>query len=117
MQNFNEFHFKGQKDGEEILTVVHRHWFDILSQFFIIFIMLLLLFGSFVFTSPIIGSSDGKLSPNLFLFVENIFFIFIWLFFFVIWIDYYFDVWIVTNERIVNIEQKGLFSRKFFANS
>jgi hypothetical protein len=31
--------------------------------------------------------------------------------FFIIWIDYYFDVWIVTNERIVNIEQKGLFSR------
>ena len=25
--------------------------------------------------------------------------------------DYYLDTWIVTNERIINIEQKGLFSR------
>ena len=31
--------------------------------------------------------------------------------FFLIWIDYYFDVWIVTERRIINIEQKGLFSR------
>ncbi len=26
--------------------------------------------------------------------------------------DYYLDSWIVTNERIINIEQMGLFSRK-----
>ena len=25
--------------------------------------------------------------------------------------DYYLDTWIVTNERIINIEQKGLFKR------
>lgn len=25
--------------------------------------------------------------------------------------DYFLDMWIVTNERIINIEQKGLFSR------
>ena len=25
--------------------------------------------------------------------------------------DYYLDTWIVTSERIINIEQKGLFSR------
>ena len=111
MQNFTEFHFKGQKDGEEILMVVHRHWFDILSQFFIIFILLLLFFGSLIFASPILSAFNGTVSPSLFLLGENIFFIFIWLFFFIIWIDYYFDVWIVTNERIVNIEQLGLFSR------
>ena len=111
MRDFNQYHFKGQKTGEKILLVVHRHWFDILSQFFIIFIMLLLLFSSLLFTPQIINSSNGNLSPSLLFFVEDIFLIFIWLFFFIIWIDYYFDVWIVTNERIVNIEQKGLFSR------
>lgn len=111
MQTFNQFHFKGQKDGEEILLVVHRHWFDILSQFFIILMMLILLFSSLVFASPILDFFNGNVSINFLLFAENIFFIFIWLFFFIIWIDFYFDVWIVTNERIVNIEQLGLFSR------
>ena len=31
----------------------------------------------------------------------------------IIWLDYYLDVWIVTDERIVDIEMKGLFSREF----
>ena len=111
MQNFNQYHFKGQRDGEEILMVVHRHWFDILSQFFIILLMLLVVFGSLLFASPILNSMNGALSVSLFLFLENIMLIGIWLLFFIVWIDYYFDVWIVTSERIVNIEQKGLFSR------
>jgi uncharacterized membrane protein YdbT with pleckstrin-like domain len=44
-------------------------------------------------------------------FIQNTLFLFLWLFGFLVWIDYYFDVWIITNERIVNIEQKGLFNR------
>jgi len=31
---------------------------------------------------------------------------------FLIWIDYYFDVWIITTERVINVEQKGMFSRR-----
>lgn len=112
MKNFNQYHFKGQKQHEEILLVVHRHWFDILSQFFIIFIMLLMFFGGFVFFPLFFPSFSENYGQNLFLFLQNLFFIAIWMFFFIIWIDYYFDVWIVTNERIVNIEQKGLFSRE-----
>ncbi|MFA6132088.1 MAG: PH domain-containing protein [Patescibacteria group bacterium] len=34
-----------------------------------------------------------------------------WLFCFLEFTDYYLDIWIVTNERIINIEQKGLFTR------
>jgi len=30
----------------------------------------------------------------------------------VIWFDYYLDIWIITTNRIVNVEQKGLFSRQ-----
>lgn len=26
-------------------------------------------------------------------------------------VDYYLDAWILTNEKIINIEQKGLFNR------
>ena len=31
--------------------------------------------------------------------------------FFILWIDFYLDAWIVTNERIINISQKGFFNR------
>jgi uncharacterized membrane protein YdbT with pleckstrin-like domain len=49
---------------------------------------------------------------RLFFFFESSFAMLTWIVFFVIWIDYYLDVWIITDTRVVNIEQKGLFSRQ-----
>ncbi len=112
MENFNQFHFKGQKPGEEILMVIHRHWFDILTQFLIILTMLLLLFSSLIITPLIFPAMITGANSMLLSFLQNLFLLITWMLFFVIWIDYYFDVWIVTNERIVDIDQKGLFSRE-----
>jgi len=111
MKDYRKFHFDGQKADEQILLVLHRHWFDILSQFFLIFGMLFLLVGSFAFLPMAFPNLRSSNLGNLFLFLENLFFILIWIVSFLIWIDYYFDIWIVTDRRIVNIEQKALFSR------
>ena len=110
--NFTKYHFDGQRDNEQILLVLHRHWFDILSQFFIVIVMLLLFFGSYGLTAFFYTDFSNPALQILFAFIRNLFFIFTWITFFIIWIDYYFDVWIVTDQRIVNIEQKGLFARE-----
>lgn len=113
MADFSNFHFEGQKTEEKILLVTHRHWFDILSQLFMVFLMLLIFIGSCAYFPLLFPSIvEESLYRNLFLFLENLFFIFAWITFFLIWIDYYFDAWIITDRRIVNIEQKGLFSRE-----
>lgn len=111
MQNFTKYHFRGQKEHEKILMVVHRHWFDILTQFIIIAAMLFVLIGSYIAVPYIFPDLQETLGDAFFLFLESLFLLFVWMTFFIIFIDYYFDVWIVTNERIVNINQKGLFSR------
>ena len=108
---FTKYHFAGQRHGEKILLVLHRHWFDIAKRFVLVFLMLLFLFGSFFLPLFFYSFSTDPLYENLVSFLQNLFFIFIWIIFFVIWIDYYFDVWIVTDRRIINIEQKALFSR------
>jgi len=54
--------------------------------------------------------SNPGLYPIFILFI-SIYYLYIWLFIFYGFVDYYLDVWIVTTERIVNIEQKGLFAR------
>jgi uncharacterized membrane protein YdbT with pleckstrin-like domain len=108
---FTKYHFDGQKPDEKILLVLHRHWFDILSQFTIIFLMLVFFFGSYFLPFLFYDTLSGPLFDHLAAFFRNLFFLFIWIMFFIIWIDYYLDVWIVTDRRIVNIEQKGLFSR------
>lgn len=108
---FTHYHFEGQKNGEEILMVIHRHWFNILTHFFVVFMMVGLLFGSYFLTAILFDEFSEQLLLNLTAFMRSLFFTFLWLLFFAIWIDYYFDVWIVTSERIINIEQKGLFTR------
>ncbi len=98
--------------NENIILVTHRHWFNILQQFFIIILMVFALAGSF-FTLPyLFPVFQDKNYYILFLFIENTFFIIFWIYAFFIWIDYYFDIWIITSERIINIEQKGLFVRQ-----
>ena len=111
MNRFNQFHFKGQETGEEILLVAHRHWFDIISQFFLVFGLILFLLASCVFTPFLFPALLAGANAALFSFLQNFFLLIVWLLSFVIWVDYYFDVWIITNRRVVNIEQKGLFSR------
>ena len=112
MRSFTKYHFSGQKPEERVLLVLHRHWFDIASQFFLLFIMLFALVGSFFFFPMLYPNIAHGQFTNLFLFLENLFFMFVWITFFLVWVDYYFDVWIVTDQRIVNIEQNGLFARE-----
>lgn len=103
--------FPGQKDSEKVLHVVHRHWFNLLSHFFLLIITFIVVFGGisfFLILFPEAADAGGK---KVLIFIQNSFFLFIWLYGFMLWIDYYFDVWIITDERILNIEQKGLFIR------
>ena len=109
---FNNCHFREQHENEEIFAVIHRHWFNILTHFLIILLFSLLLIASFLFLPFFFPEIAATENARFFVFIESTFFIFIWLFGFLTWIDYYFDVWFITNERIVNIEQKGLFVRQ-----
>ncbi len=35
----------------------------------------------------------------------------LWMIFFIIWTNYYLDIVVITNKRIIDIEQLGLFAR------
>lgn len=105
------FHFEGQDSDEEILFVIHRHWFNILVQFVPFLAALIAIAGTFFFFGILYPGLLGNVPRPLFLFVEHTLLIFLWFFGFLIWVDYYLDVWIITSKRIVNIEQRGLFVR------
>lgn len=107
---FSKVYFTEMKENEVIQLVVHRHWFDLFKDLIIVALLLLALIGSF-FLLPLLAQFSGVDVRPLMLFVETLAAIFTWLYVFLLWIDYYLDVWIVTNERIVNVEQKGLFVR------
>lgn len=113
MQDFGKFHFISQRADEKIVSVSHRHWINILQQFILVLGMLfLLIFVRSVFMDLFPSLFRDPVLSSLFLFFEIVFAMLIWIVFFVIWIDYYFDIWIVTNQRIIAIYQNGLFGRE-----
>lgn len=112
MDGFSKYHFKDMGESEEIVMVIHRNWFYLLQQYILIFLVIGIFFGSlFVLPEYFPGFLNGLEKP-VSLFIQNFFMLAIWIYGFLIWVDYYFDIWIITNERIINIEQKGMFTRK-----
>lgn len=95
---------------------LRRHW--------IILLKLFLLSASMCFIPVIVYYSilnyftwwDNVAFTGLFILLASAFYLFILLFTFSNFIDYYLDVWIVTNMRVINIEQRGLFARTISEN-
>lgn len=111
MKLFGKKYFNEINESEKVIKIIHRHWFDIFQQFVvIIFLTVVLLAGFFVFPS-IFPTVNGVNGYPVAMFIVTLFGLLVWSYAFLIWIDYYFDMWIITSERVVNVEQKGLFLR------
>jgi hypothetical protein len=108
---FGEINFPGQHDDEQVILFLRRHWFIFLMRLLLVIASVIGLVFIYVFFNLL--SSDFSQSDyfNLLLFAESLGTLFIWNLFFILWIDFYLDAWIVTNERIINISQKGFFNR------
>lgn len=97
--------------GEKILFVARIHWLinfvDGISHF-LIGIMPTVIYLIFI-------PGAGIVTPTINLLLILIcvkWFAYAWIHFFFAWTDYHLDVWLITNKRIVDVEQNGMFSRK-----
>lgn len=105
-------HLPGGAAGERTLLVLRRHWITLLSLIVALVFVILLPMGAYLgsrIASP--AFFEDPVRAALFVLGASIFFLFTWLFLYQHFIDYYLDTWIVTDDRILNIEQHGLFSR------
>lgn len=105
-------HLPNQRSDEHVILFLRRHWFallSIVSAFVLLISVPLAVVWYFLeivnawLAHPVIGP--------LLVILGSIYFLSIWLFAFLEFTDYYLDTWIITNERIINIEQEGLFNR------
>lgn len=107
-------HFPGKEPDEKVILVLRRHWFVILVRILgfsgaallpgIVLTIAAVLDHPFVFQATSLASVLGVLGFALYE-------LFVWNFFYMSWLDYELDVFIVTDRRIVNIAQNGLFNR------
>lgn len=101
-----------REPGEEIIFFLRRHSFVLTKSLVVFFLIALLpLAVYYIAHEDLAGWLDDKTFVLLFRLLIISFYLFWWLLLYYVWLDYFLDVWIVTNHRILNIEQKGLFNR------
>jgi len=98
--------------NERIVLVLRRHWVIITSKIFVSIILFLMPFVIFFILSSNYPDFTEYPYNYIFWFVSLLYIGALWLYFLTAWLDYYLDIWIVTNKRIVDIEQHGLFKRE-----
>jgi uncharacterized membrane protein YdbT with pleckstrin-like domain len=101
------------ESGEQVMFEVRKHWFILMAHMFWGFVAILLPALVYAIASelPIIISAPGN-TLILFFFFYALWLIGVLVFLTYIWTDYYLDVWIITNRRIIDIDQQGFFSRE-----
>lgn len=108
----SRYRLPNQEKGEEVIKIFRRDIFILIKKIFL-FASLCLLPLAFLYL--MVGSNteifEGEILWPLTMLGISAYYLSIWLLFFFAFVDYYLDTWIVTNMRIISIEQKGLFSR------
>ena len=109
-------HLEFESD-ERIIATLHKHWFVFaslaLGQFVvaiiptIMLVILLLAMGSFVPNAQIDIGTYGR----YFIFLQVCWFLYVWMVFAYRFTVQYLDVWIITDRRIITVDQEAFFRR------
>ena len=96
------------KENEMVVLTLHRHWFVIAGKMTLIAAMLIIA----IVLIPVIIAFIPDIYTSFAIFLISLYILIVLLIAFIFWVDYYLDMWIVTTERIIDIEQHGLFKRE-----
>lgn len=102
----------GALPDEKTVGLYRRHPITILGLVLVFGIFLILPLAAYL--SLKVFHADYFQDQNLmalFVMGGGLFFLFVVMFLYQHFLDYWLDMWIVTDQRIINIEQNGLFSR------
>jgi len=105
-------------EGEQIVGTVRKHWFLPMvhtvnsTLLFLLPVVLILFLVGKTISNEIIEVTFTFGRPSFFVFGFSIWGLVLWLRFFSFWTDHHLDGWVVTNKRILDIEQHGFFRRE-----
>lgn len=102
-------------ESERIVRVVRKHWFVLLNDAFILIFLvaipvIILFFLHLIPFESFVHFSGNQTYAGAFFFFMWL--LVVWMMGWNMWTDYYLDVLIVTDKRIFDIDQQGLFKRE-----
>jgi uncharacterized membrane protein YdbT with pleckstrin-like domain len=107
----SSYRIPNQLPDEQVVRIIRKDLFIMFKRIVGFALMLGTLIAFFIILFTLYPTiNESQFYPAIILGASG-YMLYIWLFFFFMFIDYYLDVWIITNERIINIEQEGFFFR------
>lgn len=110
----------GIEEREHIVDTARKHWFVLFANVLPSLILLMLPFAVLAYLTsnpalfaetPLAERTIDLTSPVI-LYGALIWVSLLWLKIFSVWMDYFLDVWITTDRRIIDVEQGGFFHRE-----
>ena len=104
------------EENEQILMILRRHWFvfllRVISITFVAVIPFLILMVARMFevSATIVGTALTNYSDQIWFF-GALWLLIHWMSLAYAWTDQYLDLWVVTDRRIISIDQRSLFIR------
>jgi hypothetical protein len=105
----SELSFQGKEAGEQVVMILRQHLFTVVSPLSLIFLAALVpIFTKLAFGQTIADQGWG----SLFFFLASVWYAVLWLLGFFFLTMYALNTVIITDRRIIENEQLGLFNRK-----
>lgn len=105
------------QQNEKIILMRHKHWFVFVSHLLPVLMLYFLPYILFGLLGTLVSKTSLSLSlsfvnARMEIFLGLFWTLLIWILSFVTWTDYYLDAWILTDKRVIDIEQEGFFRRQ-----
>lgn len=98
--------------GEKIIFKMRRHPLIFFGQMSLIAVLFLVPFGAgWIILNVRPDWLIGLASRTMLILLASAFYLNIWMFALSMFTDYYLDAWIITDSRVLDIRQQGLFAR------
>jgi hypothetical protein len=98
--------------GEKPRLIIRKHWIIFVRDIGVTFILAVLPFAIWQTCSALALIPDSALIAALAQYLGTLWLLVAWIAVFVFWTEYYLDVWVITDRRIFNLQQIGLFHRE-----
>lgn len=105
------FLYLALRPNEEIQYLVRHHWVGFLGTLLTVTAMALLP-AVIIIVLRLAAPAEIAGNQSLIAMFATVFYLFLATFLFASWINYYYNIVIITSQRLINISQEGLLSRK-----
>lgn len=110
-------HFRGQTQDEEVILFLRKHWIVLLKFFFYLLLLIVMLILNTTILLITVSSSPLSSVPFLRIYftVSGLLMLIFGIYIFTNLINYYLDIVIITNLRVVEVHKTIFFKNKVHA--